>query len=116
MPTSRRTARVARVSSVVTWRFVGSRCRQLVDPGVQHVPLLEGSAQCAVQTVLEVELAVPADDVGEQVAVERRARGGRGLEPQRVLGRDQLAEAYLTRREGGPGARRQVVRRVRPPV
>ena len=43
-----------------------------VHAGVQHLALLEGGPQRAVQAVLEVEVAVPLDDVGEQVAEERR--------------------------------------------
>ena len=78
----------------------------LVHPGVEHVPLVQGGAQGAVEAVLEVELAAPPDDVGEQVAVERRVLVEEGVEPQRVLGGDQLVEPHLARRQGGPRAGR----------
>jgi hypothetical protein len=48
-----------------------SRLVQLQDADVQHRPLLQRGPQRAVQAVLEVEVAPPADHVGEQVAVER---------------------------------------------
>ena len=38
---------------------------------MQHVALLQGGPQRAVQPVLEVEVAVPLHDVGEQVTEER---------------------------------------------
>ena len=44
---------------------------QLKDADMQHGPLLQRRPQRAVQPVFEVELAVPADHVREQVAVER---------------------------------------------
>ena len=76
-----------------------------VHPGVQHVALLQGGAQRAVQAVLEVELALPLDDVGEQVAVERRVLVEQRGELQGVLGGDQLVEPDLARRQRRPVAR-----------
>src|SRR5258707_360569 len=46
-----------------------------VDGGVDGGALLQGRAQRPVDTVLQVELALPLDHVREQVAVERRVLG-----------------------------------------
>ena len=83
-----------------------------MDPGVQHVALLEGRAQGAVQAVLEVVLALPLHDVREQVAVERRVLVEQGDELQGVLGGDQLVEAHLARRHRRPPLGGQAVLRV----
>ena len=88
----------------------------LVDAGVEHVPLVQGRAQGAMEAVLEVQIAVPSDDVGEQVAVEGGVLVEEGVEPQRVLGRDQLVEADLARWQRRPLAGGQVVGWVRPTV
>ena len=74
------------------------------DPGVQHVALLERRPERPVQAVLEVELAAPLDDVGEQVAVERGVLVEEGGEVEGVLGGDQLVEPHLARRHLGPVA------------
>src|SRR4249919_2789652 len=73
------------------------------------MPLVQGRSQGAVESVLEVELAVPPDDVGEEVAVEGGVLVEERIETQRVLGRDQLVEADLARRERRPRAGGQLV-------
>ena len=78
---------------------------RLVDAGVQDAPLLEGGTEGPVQAVLEVELAAPLHDVGEQVAVERGVLVEQGVEVQGVLGGHQLVEPDLARGQLGPGAR-----------
>ena len=54
----------------------------------------ERRAQGPVQAVLEVQ-SPATDDVGEQVAEERRVLGEQGLEVELALGRDQLLEPDL---------------------
>jgi hypothetical protein len=80
---------------------------------MQDLPLLEGGAQRPVQSVLEIELAAPPDDVGEQVAVERRVVVQQGVEAQGVLGGDQLGQPNLSGREGSPLTGAQLVGWVR---
>ena len=80
-----------------------------VDAGVEDAALLQRRAQRAVQAVLEVEVAAPGHDVGEQVAVERGVLVEQGVELQGVLGGHQLVEPDLARRQVGPGARGQPV-------
>jgi hypothetical protein len=54
---------------------------------VEDPALLERGAEGAVQPVLQVEVALPLHDVGEQVAVERGVLVEEGVELERVLGR-----------------------------
>ena len=89
---------------------------QLVDAGVQQAALVKGGSQSAVQAVLEVELALPLHDVGEEVAVERGVLVQQGREVQGVLGGDQLIDAHLPRRELGPVAGFEGVRGVGTPL
>ena len=44
-------------------------------PGVERPPLREGRAQGPMEALFEIEDAAPLDDVGEQVAIERRVVG-----------------------------------------
>jgi hypothetical protein len=50
-----------------------------------------------VQSVLEVELPLPLDDVGEEIAEERGLFVEESLEIEGALGGDQIGEAQLTR-------------------
>jgi hypothetical protein len=68
---------------------------------VQDLPLLQGGAEGAVKAVLQVELAAPTDDVGEQVAVERRGVVEERVQPERVLGGGSSAQAPEVRWWGG---------------
>ena len=75
---------------------------------VQDRPLLQGGPERTVQPVLQVELALPADHVREQVAVERRVGGQDAVQVEDILGRDQLvqpdrARGYLRPLPRGPG-------------
>ena len=83
---------------------------------MEHEPLLEGGSQGAVQSVLEVELSAPPDDVREEIAVERRVLVEERVQAEGVLGRDELVEADLSGWQGGPGAGAEIVRRVRSAV
>jgi hypothetical protein len=42
---------------------------------MDHRPLLQCCTKRPVQAVLQVQLALPFDDVGEQVSIERRVLG-----------------------------------------
>ena len=66
---------------------------------MQHRASVQRGTQRAVQAVLEVELAVPLHDVREQVAVERRLLVEQGLEVEGALGRDEVREPDLARRD-----------------
>ena len=81
----------------------------LVDPGVEDAALLERGPEGAVETVLEVEVALPLHDVGEEVAVEGGVLVEQGVELEGVLGGHQLVEPHLARGQVGPGARGQPV-------
>ena len=69
---------------------------------MQHKPLVQGGPQRPVHTVLQVELAAPADYVREQVAVERRVLGQQLLQIKGILGGDELIEANGTGRDLSP--------------
>lgn len=64
---------------------------------MDHRPLLQSRTKRPVQAVLQVQLALPLDDVGEQVAVKRRVLGQQCLEIECSLGGDQLVEPHLAR-------------------
>lgn len=66
------------------------------------VPLLQRRAECAVETVLQIQLAPVGHHVGEQVAVERRVLLQQGVQIQGALRGSQLIEPYLLWRDGGP--------------
>ena len=87
-----------------------------MDARVQHVPLLKRGAQRAVESVLEVEVAPPSDDVGEQVAEEGRVLVEQGRELKRVLGGHQLVEPQRVRRQGRPVPSAQAVLGIWPPI
>src|SRR3954454_15409953 len=71
-PSARMETSTRRVTAVVRCRWATASALDRVHAGVQHLALLQGRTQRAVQAVLEVEIAVPLDDVREQVAEERR--------------------------------------------
>lgn len=73
-----------------------------MDACVEHVSLLEGRAQRPVEAVLEVEVALPFDDMGEEIPEERRVLVEQGAEVQSAFGRDELVEADLVRRQRRP--------------
>jgi hypothetical protein len=50
-----------------------------------------------VQSILEVELPLPLDDVGEEITEEGGLLVQEGLEIEGALGGDQIGEAQLTR-------------------
>jgi hypothetical protein len=43
---------------------------QIKDPRMQHWALLEGRANGSMETVLEVQIALPLDNMREQIAEE----------------------------------------------
>ncbi|CAM5298676.1 hypothetical protein SBADM41S_02433 [Streptomyces badius] len=75
---------------------------QVEDARVQDLALLERGADRPVQTVLQVEVALPLHDVREQVPVERGVLGEEGLQVQLALGGDELVQANRTRRDIRP--------------
>lgn len=79
------------------------------DAGVQHRTLLECRTDGTVQAVFQVKVAVPLDDVGEQVAKERRVLGQQRVQVEVALGGDQLGEPDLARRQTGPLGQRKAM-------
>ena len=66
------------------------------------LPLLQRGAQGAVQAVLEVVVALPVDDVGEQVALEGGILLEQLLQIERPLRGHQLVEPDLLRGDRRP--------------
>jgi hypothetical protein len=93
-----------------------SRLIELEHPHVQHQSLLKRGAQRAVEAVLQVQIAAPADHVREQVAVERRVGGEHGVQVKHVLSGDQLIKPDWPRRYLSPLAAGPAVIGVWPPV
>ena len=77
---------------------------------------MQGGAQCAVQAVLEIEVTLPFDDVGEQVSEERGVLVEQRRQLQGVLRGDQLIEPDLARWQGRPVPRRECMVGVRSPI
>ena len=75
---------------------------QVENACVQGLTLLQGGAQCAVQTILQVELTAPRHDMCEEIAVEGGILLEQVVEVQGALGRGQLVESHLHRRNLGP--------------
>jgi hypothetical protein len=69
---------------------------------MHRLPLLQGSTQRTMQTVLQVEVTAPGHHVGEQVAVEGGVLLQQRLQIKGPFGGDQLIEANLVRSDGGP--------------
>src|SRR4029450_12526525 len=82
-----------------TW---SSALLQVKHSGVHCLPLLKGRPQRAMQSVLQVELPPPRDDMGEQVAVESGVFFQEGFQIQRSLGGNELVQAHLVRGDGRP--------------
>ena len=80
------------------------------------LPLLQRCAQGPVQAVLEIEVAAPGHDVGEEVAVERGVLLQQRLEVERALGGDELIKTHLVRGDGRPLLLDVPVVRIRPYV
>ncbi len=72
---------------------------------MQHLPLVQRGAQGPVQAIFQVKLPPPADDMGEEVAIERRVLSQDLLQVEDVLRRDELVEADGPGRYLGPLAR-----------
>ncbi len=83
---------------------------------MQDEALVQGRPQRPVDAVFQVQLAAPADDVREQVAVEGGVLGQQLLEIKGVLGGDQLIEANGARRDLGPFPGRAGMIGIGPPV
>ena len=73
---------------------------------MQGGSLVQGGAQGPVQAVLEVERALPLDDVREEVAVERRILRQQHLEVELSLGGHELVEPNEPRGHARPLPRR----------
>lgn len=73
---------------------------------MEGTALLQGGTQGAVEALLEVEVALPLDDVSEEVAVKGRIFGEKVREVEGALGRDELGQADLSRSDPSPIARR----------
>lgn len=89
---------------------------EVEDASVERRSLLQRSAHGTVEAILEVELAVPLDNVGEKITVISRVSSQQGLEVELALRRDQFIESYLPRRHSRPVAEGAAVRRVGPSV
>ena len=81
------------------------RCRDLPEGR----RLLERHPERAVDAVLEIVLALPPHDMGEEVAEERGLLVEQGGEVQGVLRRDELVEPELLRRDRRPVSRLEAV-------
>lgn len=62
---------------------------------MQRRALLERSPDGPMQAVLQIELTIPLDDMGEQVSVVGRVGCEQGVQVQLALRRDQLLEPHL---------------------
>ncbi len=67
-----------------------SLMRYDVHSRVQHLSLLQCSPQRPMQAVLEIELAVPVDNMGEQVSIEGGVLIKQSRQIEGVLGRGEL--------------------------
>lgn len=61
-----------------------------VHSRVQHLSLLQCSPKRPMQAVLEIELAVPVDNMGEQVSIEGGVLIKQSRQIEGVLGRGEL--------------------------
>src|SRR3954452_23276035 len=86
---------------------------ELEDACVQDRPLGQGRPQGAMQAVLQVHVAAPEHDVGEQVAEVGRVLCEQGLQVELALGRHQLFEPHLGRCQLAPLALAEAVVGVR---
>ena len=66
------------------------------------LPLLQCSSQCTMETVLQIQIPPPGDDMGEEVAVEGRILLEQCLQIEGALGGHQLIQPDLMRCDGSP--------------
>ncbi len=66
------------------------------------LPLLKRCPQRPVQAVLEIEVAIPGHDMGEQVAIKGRVLFEQGLQVEGPLGRHELIKPHLVGSDRGP--------------
>lgn len=64
--------------------------------------MLKRGAQGAMKAVLEVEAALPLNDVGEKVSIKGGVLGQQRCQVEGALGGDQLIEPDHARRDIGP--------------
>lgn len=77
-------------------------CIEVEDARVQHRSLLQGGSNGPVQSVLQVQVTLIFDDMGEQVTEEGRVLCEQGFEVDRTLRGDELREPHLAWRETRP--------------
>lgn len=80
---------------------------------MKHWSLLEGGADSTMQSVLEIQVTFPLNDMGKQVTEERRVLSQQRLKVECAFGCFQLSQAYLSRRQVGPFGDCKTVVRVR---
>ena len=83
-----------------------------VHARMQHVSLLQRGSQRPMQAVLEIELAAPVHDMGEQVSVEGGVQVEQGRQVESVLRGDELVESDLVWRQLSPVSDREAMLRV----
>lgn len=69
---------------------------------MHRLPLLQSSPERAMQTVLEIELTAPGDDMGEEIAVEGGILLEQCFEIEGPFRRDKLIQANLVRSDRCP--------------
>ena len=84
---------------------------------MQDASLLKRSSQRPMQPILKIEIALPLDDVGEQVAIKSGVLGQQGTQVEVPFGGDELFEPDHARWDVGPvPSRLESVWRVGTPV
>ena len=83
---------------------------------MQHAPLLQRSSDGTVQSILQVELALPLDDVREKISEVGGVLVEEVLEVERLLGGGELGKANLGGGYLGPVALRETMIGVRTPI
>ncbi len=82
---------------------------------MQSPPLLKGGSQRPMESLFEVERAAPFDDVGKEIAVERRIVSEQLGKVKSALGCHQVLKTDLARRDVRPvPGRHQPVVWIRP--
>jgi hypothetical protein len=80
---------------------------------MKHSPLMERRAERPVQPILQIELAAPLNHVREQVPIEGGVLSQQRMQVEPGLGRDQLIEPDLPRRNLCPLTGPKTMLRVR---
>lgn len=80
-----------------------------MDPGMQHLTLLQSRPQRPMETVFEIQLALPLHHVGEEIPEKGGVFIQQGVELESVLGGDQLIKAHWPWRQRSPVPWRQTV-------